>query len=194
MTRLVACTRMAPLVTLALALPLSAAEPPKQGLSFGTSTRATRGKYLVTIMGCSDCHTPMKMGSKGPEPDMSLFLAGHPSKVKLPPAPKLESTPWVWAGSATNTAFAGPWGTSYAPNLTSDPDTGIGAWTEENFVKALRTGKHLGVGRPIAPPMPWMAFGQATDEDLGALFAYLKTVPPVKNLAPEYQPPAAARR
>ena len=147
-----------------------------------------RGKYLVTITACSDCHTPMKMGQSGPEPDMSRFLGGHPQEVKLPPPPAGDG-PWLWHGAATNTAFAGPWGVTYAINLT--PHThGMAAWTEEMFIRAMRTGKHMGESRPIMPPMPWPNTGKMTDEDLKAVFAYLKTIPPVNNVVPDYQPPA----
>lgn len=148
-----------------------------------------RGKYLVEVTGCHDCHTPMKMGANGPEPDMTRALSGHPEQMKLPPPPKLEA-PWIWAGTATNTAFAGPWGVSYAVNVTADPDTGIGRWREPDFVNAIRTGKHLGVGRPIAPPMPWPAYAKLSDRDLKAIFAYLKSTPAIKNRAPDYVPPA----
>ena len=112
---------------------------------------------------------------------------------EVPAAPPVDGKGWVWAGNATNTAFAGPWGVSYAVNLTSDA-TGIGSWTEANFVRAIKEGKHLGVGRPINPPMPWPAYRNATEEDLKAVYAYLKTVPPVKNVAPEYQPPQMAKK
>lgn len=172
---------------------LLAGEPPKKPLTFGASPEVARGKYLVGIMGCDDCHTPMKMGAKGPEPEMSRRLSGHPQEFKVAKNFAPDPKGWVWAGNATNTAFVGPWGVTYAVNLTSDA-TGVGSWTEENFVKALKEGKHLGVGRPINPPMPWPAYRHATDEDLKAVFAYLKTVPPVKNQAPEYEPPMAARK
>ena len=172
---------------------LLAAEPPKKPLTFGASPEVARGAYLVGIMGCDDCHTPMKMGPKGPEPDMSRRLSGHPQEFKVGKGFTPDPKGWIWAGAATNTAFAGPWGVSYAVNLTSDP-TGLGSWTEANFVKAIKEGKHLGVGRPINPPMPWPAYSRATEEDLRAVFAYLKTVPPVKNQAPEYQPPMVAKK
>lgn len=172
---------------------LQAGEAPKKPLTFGASPQIARGQYLVGIMGCDDCHTPMKMGAKGPEPDFSRRLSGHPQGMKVPKPAPIDPKGWIWAGNATNTAYAGPWGISYAPNLTSDA-TGIGSWTEANFVKAIQEGKHLGVGRPIAPPMPWPAFRHATEDDLKAVFAYLKTVPPVKNQAPEYEPPAMARK
>jgi len=147
--------------------------------------QVARGKYLVTILACNDCHTPLKMGPKGPEPDMSRFLSGHPEQVKLPAPPKLDRGPWMWAGDATNTAFAGPWGISYARNLTPEKLTGIGIWTEDMFMKSLRTGRHWGVGRPILPPMPWQAFGQMKDDDLRAIYAYLRTIKPVKNEVPD---------
>ena len=154
--------------------------------------RAERGKYLVTAMGCNDCHTPWKMGANGPEPDMTRMLSGHPHDMKMPAAPA-GSGPWLWHGAATNTAFTGPWGVSYAANLTPDQNTGLGIWTEGMFVKAIRTGKHFGVSRPIMPPMPWPAFRNLNDEDLKSIYAYLRSVPPVKNLVPDYEPPAAEK-
>lgn len=147
-----------------------------------------RGRYLVAIAGCNDCHTPFKAGPHGPEPDMTRQLAGHPSDLVMP-AIALGDGPWAWAGAATNTAFAGPWGVTYAPNLTPHA-SGLGVWTEAMFVQAMRTGRHMGAGRPIMPPMPVMAFGQMTDADLRAVFAYLRTVPPLENAAPDWQPPA----
>lgn len=149
----------------------------------------SRGAYLVNSFGCADCHTPMKMGPKGPESDQSRVLSGHPEQLKLSPPPKADES-WAWFGSATNTAYAGPWGISYAANITSDKETGLGAWKEDDFVKAIKTGKHAGVGRPIMPPMPWPAMSHMTENDLRAIFQYLQTVPPVRNRAPDYQPPA----
>jgi hypothetical protein len=144
-----------------------------------------RGEYLVTIGGCHDCHTPFKMGENGPEPDMDLALSGHPEQLVMPPPPDLGDGPWVWIGSGSNTAFAGPWGISYARNLTPEELTGTGIWTEEIFIKTLRSGRHWGVSRPILPPMPWQNYGQATDEDLKSIWAYLRTVKPIKNQVPE---------
>lgn len=144
-----------------------------------------RGEYLVTVGGCNDCHTPLKMGPKGPEPDMSRALSGHPEQLVMPEAPKLPAGPWMWVGGATNTAFAGPWGVSYARNLTPEPLTGTGIWTEDIFVKTIRTGRHWGVARPIMPPMPWFNYAKMSDEDLHAVFSYLRTVKPVRNEVPE---------
>lgn len=153
-------------------------------------TPVARGAYLVRSMGCADCHTPLKPGPRGPEPDLSRGLSGHPQGQVLQ-APAASGGPWIWGGAGTNTAFWGPWGVSYSANLTPDA-TGLGTWTAEQFVQSLRTGKHAGSGRPIAPPMPWQSFGQLTDADLQAMFAYLKSQPPVRNLVPSYQPPTAA--
>jgi mono/diheme cytochrome c family protein len=146
-----------------------------------------RGKYLVTILACNDCHTPMRMGPKGPEFVASKFLSGHPESPKLPPPPK--PAPGPWNTVSTNTAFAGPWGITYAANLTPDRNTGLGIWTEEMFIKALRSGRHMATSRPLMPPMPWEAYGKMTDEDLKAVFAYLQTIPAVVNHVPEYEPP-----
>jgi cytochrome c553 len=142
-----------------------------------------RGKYLVTVAGCSDCHTPLKLGANGPEPDLARLLSGHPAELTMPPAPAAQG-PWLWAGAATNTAFAGPWGVSYSANLTPDKETGIGIWKEEQFIKAMRTGKHWGEGRPILPPMPWQSAAAMSDDDLKAVFAYLQSVPPIRNSVP----------
>ena len=115
--------------------------------------RVERGRYLVSSMGCNDCHTPWKLGARGPEPDMSRALSGHPADLVMPPPPKLPEGPWTWIAAATNTAFAGPWGVSFTANLTPDPETGLGKWTDEMFIAALRTGRHEGKGRPILPPI-----------------------------------------
>ena len=167
-----------------------AAAIPASAQSETASGPGSRGLYLSKIMGCNDCHTPMKMGAKGPEPDMSRMLSGHPQDVKMPPPPPL-AAPWVWAGAGTNTAFAGPWGVSFTANLTPDPETGLGNWTEKMFMDTIRNGKHQGIGRPILPPMPWPMYRNATDDDLKALFAYLRSIPPVKNKVPQpVEPPA----
>lgn len=92
--------------------------------------------------------------------------------------------------SATNTAWSGPWGTSFTANLTPDPDTGLGRWTVQDFVQTLRTGRHLGRGRPVLPPMP-AAYAQMRDADLQAMFAYLQSLPPVRNRVPVPLPPPA---
>jgi mono/diheme cytochrome c family protein len=159
-------------------------------------SRVARGEYLVTIGGCNDCHTPFKVGPNGPEPDMTRALSGHPENVVMPPPPKSDG-PWLWSGAATNTAFAGPWGISYARNLTPEQLTGTGIWTEEMFIKTIRSGRHWGVGRPILPPMPWFNYAKASDEDLKSIYAYLRTVKPIKNEVPEAvvapPPPAPAK-
>jgi mono/diheme cytochrome c family protein len=148
-----------------------------------------RGAYLVTVAGCNDCHTPLKLGANGPEPDMRRMLSGHPEDFNPDPPGELPSG-WLWAGTSTNTAFAGPWGVSYATNLTPHEATGFGIYTEETFVRALRSGRHMGTGRPIMPPMPWPAYSNMKDDDLRAIYTYLQTVPPVRNQVPEGIPAA----
>jgi len=143
-----------------------------------------RGRYLVGVLGCEDCHTPKKMGPHGPEPDMTRRLMGHPEGTKLPAPPKPVG-PWVVAATGDLTAWSGPWGMSFATNLTPHENTGIGIWTEEMFVRALRTGRHMGTSRPILPPMPWQIYGDLTDDDLKAVYAFLRTLPAMPNRVPD---------
>lgn len=154
--------------------------------------RVDRGRYLVNTTGCHDCHTPFKLGPNGPEPDMSRMLSGHPEALVMPPAPALPPGPWQMVSAATNTAHAGPWGVSFTANLTPDADTGLGRWTVKDFVSTIRTGRHMGKGRPVLPPMPVPAYNNLTDTDLESIFAYLRTVPAVKNRVPEPLAPAGA--
>lgn len=149
-----------------------------------------RGQYLVTVGGCNDCHTPWKMGPKGPEPDMSRMLSGHPEQFVITAPARLASPEWMVASAPTNTAHSGPWGVSFTANLTPDQNTGLGIWTEEMFIKALRTGKHMGASRDILPPMPWFNYGKMTDADLKAVYAYLRSIPPVHNRVPDPVPPS----
>jgi hypothetical protein len=157
-----------------------------------TNTTATQvsapsiaqGKYLITAMGCNDCHTPWKMGAQGPEPDMSLMLSGHPAGMKID-RPAMLMPPWAWAGDMSMTAYSGPWGVSFAANLTPDSLTGIGAWSQDVFVSALRTGKHMGKGRDILPPMPWPWFKNLNDADLASMYMYLHSIPPISNKVPD---------
>ena len=149
-----------------------------------TAARVERGAYLVRTMGCNDCHTPWKIGPRGPEPDMTRALTGHPADLVMPPAPSLPPGPWSWIAASTNTAFAGPWGVSFTANLTPDIDTGLGNWTEEMFIATMKTGRHEGKGRPLLPPMPYPVVASLNDEDIRSLFAYLRSLPPVRNRVP----------
>jgi Cytochrome c len=159
-----------------------------------TVDKAARGKYLVSTSGCMDCHTPWKMGPKGPEPDMSRWLSGHPQDKKMPPVPTLPAGPWVMIAADSNTAWAGPWGVSFTANLTPDEETGLGRWTAQDFKATIRTGRHMGRGREILPPMPIPVYNNMTDDDLEAVFAYLRTIPPIRNRVPEpWAPPPAAK-
>jgi hypothetical protein len=150
---------------------------------------AKRGKYLVSIMGCNDCHSPKVMTPQGPVPDTNLLLSGHPSAIPAGPVDTTTLKSWVLF-SPMLTAAAGPWGVSFAANITSD-ESGIGSWSEAQFMKAIREGKYMGLdnGRMILPPMPWPVYAQATDEDLKAIFAYLKSTKPVHNIVPPPIPP-----
>jgi mono/diheme cytochrome c family protein len=168
----------------------TAADAPKAAAPAPDAARVARGKYLVDTGGCGDCHTPLKMGRNGPEPDLARLLAGHPESLKMPPVPKLPAGPWQVVVSASNTAWAGPWGVTFTANLTPDR-TGLGGWSAKQFADTMRLGKHLGVGREILPPMPIPAYRNFDDADLDAIFAYLQSIPAVKNQVPAPLPPAA---
>jgi hypothetical protein len=150
----------------------------------------------VAIMGCNDCHTPTVPGPDGaPVPDARRLLSGHPQDVPYPtwtPEDLQQRHSSALVGPML-TAWAGPWGVSFGINLTPDKETGIGEWSQAAFIRALRTGKHQGQpdGRGILPPMPWQDYKELTDADLKAVWAYLRSVPPVKNHVPLPVPPSA---
>ncbi len=154
------------------------------GTMDSTKIRVDRGAYLVNMAGCTDCHTPFKMTEQGPVKDTDFFLAGHPEQTPLPPADSMTASSYVLFHPA-GTAMRGPWGTSFAANLTPS-STGLGNWTEDQFIRAMRHGDYKGLpgGRKLLPPMPWQNYAGMTDEDLRAVFAYLKTINPVENRVP----------
>ena len=151
----------------------------------GARNPAERGKYLVAFGGCHDCHTPKVPGPGGaPVPDTSKLLSGHQANL---PSPSWSPDDMKKSVAATTnemlTAWAGPWGVSFAINLTPDKETGIGEWSEKSFIQMARTGKHQGQpnGRDILPPMPWFDMKELTDADLKAIWAYLRSLAPVRN-------------
>ena len=156
-----------------------------------------RGRVLVIAAWCNDCHTPKKMRSRGPEPDMSRELSGHPEAIKVTtPFKPAGGSLWTVATTDVLTAWSGPWGVSFAANLTPDRNTGLGGgvWTEDVFVKALKTGKHMATSRDILPPMPWNWYTQLDDGDLRAIWSYLRTIPAISNHVPIQFPRWADRK
>jgi mono/diheme cytochrome c family protein len=153
------------------------------------STAVERGRYLVRITGCHDCHSPK---IEGMTPDLSRSLSGRPATTPLPTTPKGEIH-----ASLDLTAWTGPWGYSVASNLTPDAATGLGTrYTEAAFISTMRTGKKPN-GTPIMPPMPSEVYQNMTDDDLKAIFAYLRTIKPIRNavfagLTPPAAPAASA--
>jgi mono/diheme cytochrome c family protein len=144
-----------------------------------------RGEYLVASIGCDDCHSPKRMGPKGPEVIPEQRLSGYPANRPIQkPDPNASKGGYTLFGPDLTLAI-GPWGVSFAANITSDP-TGIGNWTEHNFITAMRTGKMKGLenGRPMLPPMPCFNLKNLTYEDFKSIFAYLKETPAVPNIVP----------
>ncbi len=148
-----------------------------------------RGEMLVNAIGCNDCHSPKKMTEKGPILDPDRLLSGHPANEPIGKY-DLETAKSFVLFTPGLTASIGPWGTTFAANLTPD-DTGIGSWTEAQFFTAIKHGKYKGMenGRSLLPPMPWQTISVLPDEDLKAIFAYLKSIKPVENLVPAPIPP-----
>lgn len=166
-------------------------EPTAEALAPAVETEASkieRGRYLVGIMGCNDCHSPKLMGPQGPYLDPDRILSGYPADRPLPPVP---ANAEAWALMAMDlTAAVGPWGTTFAANITSD-ESGIGNWTYEQFERAMRHGLYKGLegSRPLLPPMPWQNLKDMKAEDMQAVFAYLKSTKPVENVVPAPIPP-----
>jgi len=153
-----------------------------------------RGRYLVLVGGCAHCHSPKKMTEHGPEPDMDRFMMGYPADQPLPKYRQDEiSNGWILMNGDL-TATIGPWGITYAANLTPH-ETGIGNWSYDHFKRALVEGKYKGeeTTRMLMPPMPWQDNGQMSDEDMRAMFAYLQSLKPIENVVPAYTPPTAMK-
>lgn len=155
-----------------------------------------RGKQLVIEGNCDYCHTPLIETRESPVPDMKRRLSGHPQDGELPKLPGAEvgSPEWIeFLATLDTTEWAGPWGIVFAKNITPDPETGIGKWNEEIFITTMRSGIHIDLKRAILPPMPWEDYAKLSDEDLKSLFAYLMTLPPVRNAVPKPIPMPAKK-
>jgi mono/diheme cytochrome c family protein len=168
----------------------TAASIPEPKTETELESKVALGKHLVMIAGCHDCHTPKKMGPNGPELDMERALSGHPTQQPLPELDRKDLESKGVAATQGLTSWIGPWGISFASNITSDA-TGIGNWTEEQFFIALRQGKSKGIAtnRQMLPPMPYEMFQHMTDEEISAIFAYLKSTNPIDNIVPQPLPP-----
>lgn len=162
---------------------------PVKTAEISPADQISKGEYLVTVLGCNDCHSPKVMTEMGPGFDTLRLLSGHPADEQLAAYEKEILKSYVLF-NMNSTAAVGPWGTSFAANLTPD-QTGIGNWTEEQFIKAMKEGKWKGLenSRNLLPPMPWQGYSQMPDEDLKAIFAYLKSIKPVNNPVPMAIPP-----
>lgn len=154
--------------------------------------KVKRGEYLVTTIGCADCHSPKKFGERGPEEVAGLRLSGYQKGQELPAVDMANLPPGYIVMSGDLTAAYGPWGTSFAANITSH-ETGIGNWSLEQFKTAMQKGKYKGIenARDLLPPMPWFNFAHLTDEDLEAMYHYLQSTEPVDNVVPAPIPPGS---
>lgn len=167
----------------------------KQAAKVSEQDKIERGEYLVTTIGCGDCHSPKKMTDKGPVPDMEHYMSGYNATQTVPAFDtKVMQRDHVVMFTPDNTATAGPWGVSFAANLTPD-QTGIGNWTLDNFKRAMKQGKFKGLenSRELLPPMPWQNYKNLKDDDIEAMFVYLKSLKPVSNAVPNAVPPGKSK-
>jgi mono/diheme cytochrome c family protein len=184
--------KIIPLVAFATALALGACSSRSASgdVAVGASAATIdRGRALATFGGCNDCHTPKLLTTAGPTLDSTRLLSGHPAGEPIPPMVQegLAANGWTIAAAADMTVWIGPWGETFAANLTPDA-TGLAGWTADQFIQTMRTGRHSGTGRALLPPMPWQNLTALSDDDLRALFAYLQSLKPVSNTVPPARP------
>jgi mono/diheme cytochrome c family protein len=144
-----------------------------------------RGRALAIFGGCHDCHSPKLVSTAGPTLDSTRLLSGHPAGERIPTLSQgaFAADGWAIAATADMTVWIGPWGETFAANLTPDA-TGLAGWTADQFIQTMRTGRRSGTGRRLLPPMPWQNATALSDADLRALFAYLQSLKPVSNTVP----------
>ena len=133
-------------------------------LSQGDAARVARGRYLVEITGCAACHT-------------DGALVGEPNAARQ------------LAGSHLGVAYTDPFrdsypGVAYPPNLTPDPKTGLGNWTDAQIAAAIRKGNSSGVPGHLVV-MSWPLYQHMTDEDVDAIVAYLRSIPAIEHAVPK---------
>ena len=152
-----------PLNLLVKTMPLKSYTPAKE---IDKSNPAEYGKYLVTIASCSECHTQSNKG----EPLPGMYLAGGQT-------------------------FNFPAGVVSSANITPDAVTGIGNWTKEDFLNRFRfynseeaQNVPVNLEKDFNTPMPWLMYSGMTDEDLGAIYEYLRTIKPVNNSVNRFVP------
>jgi hypothetical protein len=152
-----------------------------------TQALISQGQRLIRLGGCADCHTPLRFDETlgMPVPQQDRALSGHPEGAPDPSAAPGAGDQGVIG--PTMTSFRTPFGVVYSSNLTPDHETGLGRWTAEQFIAALRNGKHGGddTARPILPPMPWANIGSNSDADLRAMFHFLQSIPAISNRVSE---------
>jgi hypothetical protein len=174
-----------------------AAPAPEAAVTYGTAyaSQAEWGKHLVTVGGCNDCHTPKVMSPQGPVDDTSRMLSGHYGNIPVAPVDRKQAEAKGFVSTADFTAWVGPWGVSFTANLTPD-ETGTGKWTEDQFLNALKNKVFHGLtgGRPLLPPMSMMPVSNYTDDEMKAIFAFLRTIKPIRNIVPSPLPPVSMKK
>ncbi|HSG32519.1 MAG TPA: c-type cytochrome [Thermodesulfobacteriota bacterium] len=176
---------MKPIILITILMLFSACTKPMDQESIDPVV--SKGKQLVSEGNCSYCHTPLKEVNGEDVEDLDRYLSGHPESKPVPKLPDfpVDSDQWLeFLTKLDSTVWAGGWGVTLSANITPDKETGIGNWTEEMFIETMRKGRHKGFGRNLQPPMPWQDYGKLSDEQLQSIFAYLRSIRPIKNKVP----------
>ncbi len=160
---------------------------PAQEIAY-SQERMEIGQAIVEGWNCSFCHSPQIKGPDGKAmPDPKRYMSGHPADEPIPTVPDMVLTSPEWMEFLDNLDST-VWATDnlvvFSANLTPDDETGIGTWTEAEFVETIRQGRHRGIERRLKYPMPWRELGELSDEELLSVYEYLMTLEPVKNKVP----------
>ncbi|MGI9534763.1 MAG: diheme cytochrome c-553 [Thermodesulfobacteriota bacterium] len=178
------------LISLALVLLIMSIPDLLASKDMDKEIKIKKGKIMTEEFGCVDCHSPKIIINDQTMIDENKIFSGHPQDNILPDFPPELVGPGKWTGLyiSGTTAWGGPWGISYSANLTPDKETGIGTWNEEHFKRIIKLGIHSSLTRKIMPPMPWYELSRLNEDELGAIFLYLKSLKPIKNKVPESKP------
>jgi hypothetical protein len=172
------------LITIVTVITLSCDRGKNNSSNF-SHEQISSGETLVLEGKCNFCHTPEVATD---DKNYGKILYGHPAQEKIPEIPGVPVGSQQWMEFVTNlgsTVWIAGNTIVFSANITPDKKTGIGKWSESDFINTIRTGRHPGWKRELNKPMPWLDYAKLTNEQLSAIYAYLMSQQPVKNKVPE---------